>query len=242
MDVAIRLTGLKSGHRYPSLTKAGAKPLHSQVAENEGVAKCSGGPRVAQERAGGFTTMRWSFVLVLAAGIAVSACGGSGTGPSGSGSLRMMIKDGPFRDAKALLVTFSQVSVHRSDTPDGSWTDVTVSRRTCDLKRLEAAQDSLGVQTLTSGHYTQVRLVVMKAFVDFEKATTETDPCAVSEPEKGNITIPSGEVKLNREFDVPEGGATTLLLDFDGDRSMHETTNGYMMSPVISVVSAVSTQ
>jgi hypothetical protein len=45
-------------------------------------------------------------------------------------------------------------------------------------------------------------------------------------------------VKLNRQFDVPAGGATTILLDFDGDRSIHETGNGrYMMRPVIAVVS-----
>jgi Domain of unknown function (DUF4382) len=181
--------------------------------------------------------MRWPLVLALTAGIATTACG-SGTGPSGSGTLRMMLKDSPFRDAKALLVTFSEVDVHRSDTPDGSWAKVMVTRRTCDLKRLEAAQDSLGAQTLTSGHYTQVRLVVIKAFVDFQNATIG-DPCAVAEPEKGNVTIPSGEVKLNREFDVPDGGAITLTLDFDGDKSVHETANGYMMSPVISVVGAV---
>ena len=53
-----------------------------------------------------------------------------------------------------------------------------------------------------------------------------------------SVTIPSGEVKLNRAFDVPEGGATTVTIDFDGEKSVHETGSGeYMMSPVISVVS-----
>ena len=66
--------------------------------------------------------MRWPLVVALTAGIAASACGGSDTGPSGSGTLRMTLKDSPFSDAKALLVTFADVSVHQSDTPDGSWT------------------------------------------------------------------------------------------------------------------------
>jgi hypothetical protein len=194
--------------------------------------------------------MRWPLVLALTAAIATSACG-SGTGPSGSGTLRMMIKDSPFREAKALLVTFSEVAVHRSDTPDGSWTRVLLTERTCDLKRLETAQASLDegpAVTLTSGHYTQVRLVVSKAIVYFDNPTTADDACKVTPPytsvpagNSADVRIPSGEVKLNREFDVPEGGATTLLLDFDGDGSVHETANGYMMSPVISVVSAVST-
>jgi hypothetical protein len=77
--------------------------------------------------------------------------------------------------------------------------------------------------------------------------------------------VPSGVVKLNREFTVPGGGATTILLDFDGDRSLKLTGFGngngnagngngngngrgiprnggqsagrYIMSPVIHVVS-----
>jgi Domain of unknown function (DUF4382) len=195
--------------------------------------------------------MRWPLVVALTAAIAASACGGSGTGPSGSGTLRMMLTDSPFRDAKALLVTFSEVDVHKSDTPDGAWTKVVVTERTCDLKRLESAQDSLGAGTLTSGHYTQVRLVVTKAVVYFDNPTTggacAADPTTLAPAgNKADVTIPSGEVKLNREFEVPEGGATTMLLDFDGDKSVHEAPPGsgqYMMSPVISVMNVVvSTQ
>ena len=53
-----------------------------------------------------------------------------------------------------------------------------------------------------------------------------------------NVTIPSGEVKLTREFDVSAATPTTMLLDFDGDKSIRETGNGqYSMSPVVAVVS-----
>ena len=185
--------------------------------------------------------MRWPLVVALAAGIATSACG-SGTGPSGSGTLRMALKDGPFSDAKALFVTVSQVEVHKSDTPDGAWIKI-VGEKTCDLKRLETAQAALGSQPLDSGHYTQVRLVVTRAVIDFANVTTG-DACAVAPPpdvlppSQANVTIPSGEVKLIRGFDIPEGETKTMLLDFDGDKSMHLISNGgYMMSPVINVVS-----
>jgi uncharacterized protein DUF4382 len=150
----------------------------------------------------------------------------------------MMLKDGPFSDAKALLVTVSRVEVHKSDTPDEAWIKI-VGEKTCDLKRLESAQAALGAQPLDSGHYTQVRLVVTSAVVYFEQETTG-DPCAVTPPggTSANVTIPSGEVKLNRGFDVPEGETTTMLLDIDGDKSIHLTSNGgYMMSPVVSIVS-----
>ena len=61
--------------------------------------------------------------------------------------------------------------------------------------------------------------------------------------------ILSGTVKLNRQFTVAAGGATTMLLDFDGDRSIKRTGGGngngngggataaYTMTPVIAVVS-----
>jgi len=151
----------------------------------------------------------------------------------------MALKDSPFSDAKALLVTFTDVSVHQSDTPDGTWTKLTTGPRTCDLKRLQNSQDVLGTNTLTAGHYTQIRLLVATAAISFAEATTG-DTCAPSftltQPTV-NVTIPSGEVKLNREFDIAPNSTTSILLDFDGDKSVREMGNGsYAMSPVISIV------
>ena len=187
------------------------------------------------------------FAFLLAAACAVSiGCGGSDTSPSGTtGTMRMMLKDSPFTDAKALLITFSEVDAHKSDATEGSWSKLPfaggATTRTCDLKKLQTAQDVLGTGPLAIGHYTQVRLVVSSAVIYFENAPTG-DACATSitapSGRNANVTIPSGEVKLNREFDVSSGTTTTMLLDFDGDRSVRETgINQFMMSPVISVVS-----
>jgi hypothetical protein len=190
--------------------------------------------------------MRRPFALALAAACLVaSACGGSSTGPSGStGTLRMMLTDSPFTDAKSLLVTFSEVDAHKSDATDGTWTKLpfagSATSRTCDLKKLQAAQDVLGTGPLTTGHYTQVRLVVVSAVIYFDNAATG-DACgatiAAPPGRNANVTIPSGEVKLNREFDVSSATTTTMVLDFDGDKSVRDTGNGqYMMSPVVAVV------
>jgi hypothetical protein len=186
------------------------------------------------------------FAFVLAAACAVSAGCGSDTNPSGTtGTMRMMLKDSPFTDAKALLVTFSEVDAHKSDATEGSWSKLPfaggATTRTCDLKKLQTAQDVLGTGPLATGHYTQVRLIVSSAVIYFENAPTG-DPCAASitapSGRNANVTIPSGEVKLNREFDVSSATTTTMLLDFDGDRSVRETGNNqFMMSPVITVVS-----
>jgi len=112
---------------------------------------------------------------------------------------------------------------------------------TSGVLNLETAQDILGIGTLPAGHYTQVRLVVSRATIYFDNAAAGA-ACAptITAPAGGSasLNIPSGEVKLNRQFEVPADGTTTMLLDFDGDRSIRETGNGrYMMTPVIAVVS-----
>ena len=62
-----------------------------------------------------------------------------------------------------------------------------------------------------------------------------------------SVVIPSGEIKLNHPFTLEPGGMTTILLDFDGDRSVTEMgklddpafpeDGRYRMTPVIGIVS-----
>ena len=213
--------------------------------------------------------MRTAMAGVLVAIVAGGACGSSTstTEPTssststvsatpvpgasvGTSSLTLMLKDSPFSDAKALLVSFSEVNVHASG---GGWVTVPfaagASSRTCDLKKLETAQDILGVGPLPAGHYTQLRLVVSSAAIYFQNASSGA-ACApsIAAPAGTNapVDIPSGELKLNREFDLASSGGTTILLDFDGDQSVKLTGNGnghgngggnYMMTPVIGIVS-----
>jgi hypothetical protein len=169
-----------------------------------------------------------------------------GTTPSGLSSagttLNVLLQDSPFTDAKALLVTFSDVSVHASGA---DFTKLPfaggATTRTCDLKKLSGASDVLGSGPMAAGHYTDIRLVISRAVLYFDNASTGL-ACSTSIPEPAGatapVTIPSGEVHLNREFDVTSSATTTILLDFDGDQSVTQTGNGaYMMVPVIKIVS-----
>jgi hypothetical protein len=175
--------------------------------------------------------------LVLLLG---SAC----SGPSGqTGSLTVNLKDGPYADAQSMLVTFSGVSAHHADE---EWQTLAfaggATSLTCDLKKLVNVFDVLGTGQLLAGHYTQIRVVVQSAAL-YSSPTPAADPaCAASITPPagliGSVEIPSGEVKLNRQFTIPEGGATKILIDFDGDRSVNALGNGrFSMSPVISIVS-----
>jgi hypothetical protein len=169
--------------------------------------------------------------------------------PGGSGMLAVRITDGPFSEAKALLVTFSAVTAH---TTDDNWVTLPFadggSTRTCDLKRLVGGvEDVLGTGSLAEGHYTQLRLTVSSATIYFTEETSASDPvCAPSMTlspgkEVGKpVDVPSGTVKLVRQFDVKASTTTTILLDFDGDKSIHQTGNGaYKMQPVIRILSVM---
>ena len=190
--------------------------------------------------------MRWALLSGCLLAPLVVGCGGSAANPSGpssaGGTLNVMLRDSPFTDAKALLVTFSEVSVHSSG---GDFVRVPFSggatSRTCDLKKLSSASDVLGTGALNPGHYTQIRLTVNKAVLYFSNASAGL-ACGASLPtpagDSADVTIPSGELKLNQEFDISSTSATTILLDFDGDQSVRALGNGnYLMSPVITVVS-----
>ena len=186
--------------------------------------------------------MRRISLVVFALALGSFACDDSPSSPSGQSAMfNLRLTDSPFSDARSVLVTFSEVTAHRSDS---DWTTVPfaggATSRTCDLKKLEASEDVLGTGPLPAGDYTQVRLEVQSARIYFDNpsvgpacATTIMAPAGSA----ADVRIPSGTVKLNRGFKLTTEAQTTMLLDFDGDRSIHQTGNGtYMMNPVIGIV------
>ncbi len=104
----------------------------------------------------------------------------------------------------------------------------------------------LGTAVLPLGHYTQIRLTTASGALD--EASADPPACVtnlvVPVPPVTSVPmeISSGQVILNRPFDLVEGVTTTITLDFDAERSIRETPPGsdiWRMSPVISVVSVV---
>jgi hypothetical protein len=189
-------------------------------------------------------------ILLVTAVVATFACGDSSDssnplGPSGSpGTMNVRITDSPYGSAKAVLVTFSEVSAHK----DGDWkkvpfSDSSAATWTCDLKKLQnSAEDLLGTGRLSPGHYTMLRVVVQSAKIYFDNSAQSTTPCARSIPEPAGasfpMTIPSGEVRLNGTFPLTDDAPTTVLIDFDGESSIRETgTRTFTMTPVIRIVS-----
>ena len=205
--------------------------------------------------------MKWTYaggvVLALSVAAGAASCsnaesttspspssggGGGGGGNLGLGTLQVLMKDSPFSDAEAVLVTFNEVSVHHTGA---AWLRLPFAEaadaRTCDLKRLEEVTDLLGVGQLEAGHYTQLRLEVSRTRIYWDNKSTGA-ACAPSIIAPlgtfSEATVPSGTIHLNRQFTIDPGATTTITLDFDGDKSIKQTGNGkYMMQPVIAVMS-----
>ena len=118
-------------------------------------------------------------------GSTVTPPGTGGSGSSGTGTLSVMIKDSPVVKPSAVLVTFSEVSAHKSGdgTSDGEWVTLPLAgspaSRTCDLMRLVTSQDVLGTATFPAGHYTQLRVTVEAVTIYFDTKTTGP-ACAAS--------------------------------------------------------------
>jgi len=160
-----------------------------------------------------------------------TGCSKKSTSPEENGVLRLYLTDsvGPIEQVN---LTISRVSVHTSAGGDSTgWIVVNDSLATYDLIQLaNGATALLGETKLEPGHYTQIRLLV-------------TDSCqVVIEGESYPLHIPSGlqsGVKLNHQFEIEAGKLYELLLDFDAQRSIVFTGNGYLLKPVIRVVPLV---
>jgi hypothetical protein len=194
-------------------------------------------------------------VLSVAVLIVSFACGSSPTGPSdaggggssdlagSAGTLTVRITDSPFGAAKAVLVTFSEVSVRRGDNwtrvpfPDGA------STWTCDLKKLENnAQDLLAVGSMPHAEYTWVRMTIQTAKLYGDNTAVSATPCARTIPEPAGsvhtMNLASREGSTNGSFPVTSTEGRTILLDFDGESSITKTgDNAYTMNPVIRLIS-----
>jgi len=141
----------------------------------------------------------------------------------------------------SVIIMVSRISVHKGSSLEDTLSDDTLSNwivlsdsiRTYDLLQLRngmmAVLDSGG---LAPGHYTQIRLKV-------------TDSCYVVEDgQRHYLRIPSGQqtgIKLVHQFTIEQNKLYELVLDFDADRSIHQTGNGvYQLKPTIRVVALVT--
>jgi len=156
--------------------------------------------------------------------LALAGCGGGGGGGMGTnGSLTVAMVDAPALNISALNVTIDKVEAN----VNGNWMAIATTPQTFNLLSLVKNEKILGSATLPAGHYTQVRF--------FPTAATVTDATGTH-----SVTIPSGVrtgVKVNVDYDITPNVVTTILLDFNVQKSLVRQGNGqYLLQPVIPAV------
>jgi len=153
----------------------------------------------------------------------------SGCIQDGRGTLILKITDAPGDlNITEALVTMSQVRVHYAGIDEndtmGEWITIVNESQTFDLIALQNATELFGSANLSAGWYTQIRLYVEEAIVTIDGVQYD-------------LEISPKHVKLIKPWKIVDGETLVLTLDFDVQKSIHETGSGkYMMKPTIKVI------
>ena len=106
---------------------------------------------------------------------------------------------------------------------DAGWRTVVDEEQTFDLIAIQDVKEFLGETDLEPGKYTQIRLLI--ASVSLEVSG-----------EPASLKIPSNKIKLVKPFTINSGETTTLTLDFDAGKSVHQAGSKYILKPTIKVI------
>jgi len=181
-------------------------------------------------------------ILPLLASMAVSCVP---AGPMPTGRVEVHVTDAPpIYDVTSIMVTVSGVEIHKAAAEQeqeqgsseqeqeqqeqgggGEWLPLDiVGDNPFDLLKIKGLDEVLATDEVEAGKYTQIRMTIEKVEV------------ALGEGESQEATLPSGELKFVRPFDVVEGNTTVLLLDFDADKSVTPTGAGkVIVRPVVTL-------
>ena len=189
------------------------------------------------------------WVLGLLVTIFVAGCGSDGGSSTQPGTLGVSMTDAPACDGyDQVNVTVSKVRIHQTNTDNvtaAGWTDITVDPQHNKFNLLDLTNGllvTLGQTTLASGHYTQLRLVLVP------NSNNPNAPFANSVVPSGTnseiaLDTPSGiqtGIKLIHQFTVDSGQHVDLLLDFDACNSIVKRGVApnitYALKPVIKVI------
>lgn len=112
------------------------------------------------------------------------------------------------------------------ETEEQGWSalDVLEEKASFDLLVVKGLEELLAVAELEAGNYTQIRMTIDRVQV------------RLGEGELQDATVPSGKLKFVQPFQIAAGQTTTLLFDFDAEKSVNVTGSGtIMVKPVIKL-------
>lgn len=185
-------------------------------------------------------------MAVFLSAVLLAACGGGSSGGD-SGTLTTSLTDASTDEYRAVYVTIDRVEVHPDNADDGMWEIVAEPGKTYNLLELvNGVRETLGVASLATGHYTQMRLIIGQEPDDglnlFSRQHQHANYIVdMDDDEIHELTVPSGSqtgLKIVNGFDIGAGQVTELVLDFDAMRSVVKagSSGTYNLKPVVKVL------
>ena len=179
--------------------------------------------------------------LLAVVALVAAACSSGDTG-----RLSLSLTDKPSDDYDAVYVTIRQIDVHPATEPDGEWTTAVSPNKTINLLELaNGVRESLGIVTLATGDYTQMRLIIGDTPDTGTNILGQAYPFANyvidSNGAVHEMKVPSGMqtgVKLVQGFTINDNSTTELTFDFDVSKSIVRAgaSEQYLLKPTIDVV------
>ena len=181
-----------------------------------------------------------SIVLLPVLLIGLMACGSGG---GNMGHLSLSLTDAATDQYDAVYVTVKEVDVQAANAMADSWTTVATPNRTFNLLTLaNGVREQLGLATLSTGHYTQLRLIIGTQADSGVNILSQAHPFANYVIDTSNqyheLKVPSGMqtgVKIVQGFDINENSTTELILDFSASQSVVVAgkSGKYLLKPTI---------
>jgi len=168
----------------------------------------------------------------------LTACGGGGGSDDASsasqfGDLNLSVTDAPVDDATVVNVRFDAITVKPKNGSAVTISDLEATN--INLLDYTGGQSRILLQTegdtnlqLPAGEYNWMR---------FDVSDTAGDSYIVIDGNQYDLTVPSGELKLNKGFTIPVDGVANFTVDFDLRHSIvNSNGNTYKLKPVLRLL------
>jgi len=131
----------------------------------------------------------------------------------------------PLEGIDSFIVQLANIEVRQAGSPENAWTNIMSVPKSFDLTKLPGGKVvELGIMQVNAGTYTQVRIEITRA-------------TAITDGEEHEASIPDDRLIFIRPFQVKEEVTTSLILDFDGKKSVTSTNQGhYVFRPVVTLL------
>ncbi len=127
-------------------------------------------------------------------------------------------------------ITAHHVPDSEANETEGEWILVSSDVNTIELLEYTDIIAIIGENVMVPGKYTQIRMYIIEANV-----TVKNTIFGIYTGKVYPMIVPSNELKTAHQFSIDADKTTVVTIDFDVEKSVSRTADGYMLKPVVKV-------